>query len=125
MARPRKAIPKTAVAVIQRLSSKGASIVEIASALGVGKDLLRQWVAANEELAVAMAKGRELERQALHGRLFKAAMDGNVVAAFFLLKCRHAGYDDRGIEKQDRSPDELAQRIHQALRAMDQSVGRK
>lgn len=126
MGRPRKRVPTNARQTIQRLAASGASLVEIANALGIGKDLLRQWVADSQDLSVALARGREAERQALHGRLFKAAMEGNVVAAFFLLKCRHAGYDDRGVERaSEKSPEEIAREIHQSLRAMDESVGGK
>jgi hypothetical protein len=124
--RPRKQIPLSARKTVERLASTGASLVEIASALGIGKDLLRQWVQSNEDLSIALAKGREAERQALHSRLFKAAMDGNVVAAFFLLKCRHEGYDDRGKERDPGvPPEERARQIQAALRAMDESVGGK
>jgi transposase-like protein len=97
--RPKKLIPADAKRQIERLASTGASMVEIASALSIGKDLLRQWVASDESLSLALARGRENERQALHGRLFQSAMDGNVVAALFLLKCRHAGYDDRAARR--------------------------
>ena len=107
------------------MASTGASLVEIASGLGIGKDLLRQWVAENEELAIALAQGRERERQALHGRLFKSAMEGNVVAAFFLLKCRHPGYDDRGMEKETVTADEFARQVRHALAQMDASVSGK
>lgn len=123
MARPRKKIPSTARLQIEKLAATGASMVEIASALGIGKDLLRQWVAENDGLSLALAKGRERERQALHGRLFKAAMEGNVVAAFFLLKCRHEGYDDRGKDAEQTPPDEYARQVRLALTAMDKTIG--
>jgi hypothetical protein len=98
-------------------------LIEIASALGIGKDLLRQWVVENKDLALGLARGRERERQALHGRLFRAAMDGNIVAAFFLLKCRHEGYDDRGREKETISPEDYARQVRAALQAIDQTTG--
>ena len=93
-------------------------MVEIANALGVGKDLLRHWLAENPRLSAALNRGRERERQALHGRLFKSAMDGNIVAALFLLKCRHAGYDDRGRGLETPTAEETAQQIREALEAM-------
>jgi hypothetical protein len=45
-------------------------------------------------------------------------MEGNTIAAFFLSKCRHAGYDDRGGAKELASPEELARDIRAALGAM-------
>lgn len=77
----------------------------------------------NEELSLALARGRERERQALHGRLFQAAMGGKVVAGFFLLKCRHEGYDDRGREREQTSPEEFARQTRAALAAMDETIG--
>jgi hypothetical protein len=118
MGRPRKRIPAKAKQRIEELASTGASLVEIANALGVGKDLLRRWVVENPRLSLALAKGRERERHALHGRLFKSAMEGNTIAAFFLLKCRHAGYDDRGRGIETPTPEEAARDIREALAAM-------
>jgi hypothetical protein len=120
--RPRKEIPSIAAKEIERLASTGASMVEIANALGVGKDLLRKWLAQNEALTVALTRGREVERQALHGRLYRAAMQGNTVALLFLLKTRH-GYDDRAARpNQEQDPSDLARQIRAALQEMDKSV---
>lgn len=125
MARPRKRIPASAKRQIEELAATGASLVEIANGLGIGKDLLRRWVAENASLAIALTRGRERERQALHGRLFRSAMEGNVVAAFFLLKCRHQGYDDRAGAKESVSPEELARDIRAALGAMREATAGK
>ena len=76
-------------------------------------------------LAIALTRGRERERQALHGQLFKAAMEGNIVAAFFLLKCRHQGYDDRASAKESASPEEVARDIRAALGAMREATAGK
>ena len=123
--RPRKAVPTNARSQIENLASTGASMVEIAGALGIGRDLLRQWVAQDEDLSVALARGRERERQALHGRLFRAAMEGNVIAALFLLKSRHAGYDDRSSKREVAvDPAEIARQIREALTAIDSTIGR-
>ncbi len=125
MGRPRKRIPAKAKQRIEELAGTGASMVEIANALGIGKDLLRRWLAENPRLSLALNRGRERERQALHGRLFKAAMDGNVVAAFFILKCRHAGYDDRGRGIETPTPEEAAREIREALAAMARATAGK
>jgi hypothetical protein len=87
-----KPIPADAAARIELLAGTGYSVVGIAAALNVGKDLLAQWLDDHPELAEAFARGRETERLALHSMLFKQAMEkGNSVAAMFLLKSRH-GY---------------------------------
>jgi transposase-like protein len=124
MARPKKRIPANAKRQIEELAATGASLVEIANALGIGKDLLRQWVAEHQHLAIALTRGRERERQALHGRLFRSAMEGNVVAAIYLTKVRH-GYDDRAGAKESVSPEELARDIRAALGAMREATAGK
>jgi hypothetical protein len=60
-------------------------------ALGCCLDVLIRWLDKFPELKEAFAEGREIERSALHGKLFEAAMNGAVVPALFLLKSRH-GY---------------------------------
>jgi hypothetical protein len=91
MGRPRRLIPPEAADVLERGGAAGASLVGISRALGVGADLLRAWLDEDEDLREAFARGRERERQMLHGSLVKLAQAGNVVASIFLLKARH-GY---------------------------------
>lgn len=93
---PRKDPPPDAVERIRALAAEGWSIRGIASAFGIGYDLLAgRWFEEYPELREAMEAGREEERHALHNRLFRMAMEGEgrdaVIAAMFLLKARH-GY---------------------------------
>lgn len=91
MGRPRKAIPAEAAEVLEAGGANGAALTGIARVLGVSTSLLRQWIDETEDLREAFARGRERERQMLHGTLTKQAKEGNVIAAIFLLKSRH-GY---------------------------------
>ena len=63
----------------------------IAAAMAISVDTFRKWLDEYPELNDAFDQGRERERAALHGKLYDAAMEGNTVAAMFLLKSRH-GY---------------------------------
>jgi hypothetical protein len=91
MPMPRNRPPANAAARIEELAATGWSVVGIARVLGTTQPVLSRWLSESAALAEAFARGRERERYALHNKVFRAAMDGNVVAAFFLLKCRH-GY---------------------------------
>lgn len=91
MGRPRKPIPPEAAQVLEAGGANGAALTGIARVLGVSTELLRHWLDENDDLREAFARGRERERQMLHGTLTKQAKEGNVIAAIFLLKSRH-GY---------------------------------
>jgi hypothetical protein len=89
---PRKGPPPNAAARIEALAASGHSVVGIARGLNTSQDRLRRWCEESPALEEAMTRGRESERFALHNVLYRAAtVDGNIVAAMFLLKARH-GY---------------------------------
>ena len=93
---PKGRVPRRPVADaaqrIEALAADGFSLVGIARSLGTGVEVLHRWLEEDPALQEAFEAGRESERQVLHNMLFKAAVEkGNIVAAFFLLKCRH-GY---------------------------------
>ena len=91
--RKAKAPPANAAARIESLAATGHSVVGIARGLNTSKEIVARWIAEDPALAEALARGREAERFALHNRLYRAAMKGNIVAAMFLLKARH-GYKE-------------------------------
>lgn len=103
---PRKDPPPDAVERIRALAAEGWSIRGIASAFGIGYDLLAgRWFEEYPELREAMEAGREEERHALHNRLFRMAMEGEgrdaVIAAMFLLKARHGYAVDIYVSKEE------------------------
>ncbi|WP_394763557.1 hypothetical protein [Phenylobacterium sp.] len=84
--------PADAVARVAALAAVGLPVRGVAASLGTSADTLRRWMSEDPELAEAFEVGRELERQALHAALYKAATkNGDKIAAMFLLKARH-GY---------------------------------
>lgn len=84
--------PKAAAEVIRKAAADGANRVGIGMALGVSYKVLQRWLDEREDLREALEEGKESERKVLHGVLRKAAEDGNIVAAMYLLKARHEGY---------------------------------
>lgn len=89
--RPRKHPPPDAARIIRSAAARGYTRRGVAMALSCNEDVLVRWLDEHAELREAFAEGREIERAALHGRLYEAAMRGAVVPALFLLKARH-GY---------------------------------
>lgn len=84
--------PKNAAEIIRKAAAEGANRVGICMALGCGRNVLQRWLDEHEELRDAIDEGRESERKVLHSVLRKAADEGNIVAAMYLLKARHEGY---------------------------------
>ena len=88
-----KTPPANAAARIEAFAAAGHDVIGIAKVFGTTKDVLARWVKEDPAIGEAMEAGREAERYALHNRLYRAAMKGNIVAAMFLLKARH-GYKE-------------------------------
>ena len=98
--RPRKEPPPDAADVIRHTCATGANKIGVAMALGCDVAVLDRWMDEDAVLKEAFAHGRETERKTLHNVLYDAATTGTgkeaLIAAMFLLKCRHTGYNDSG-----------------------------
>ncbi len=98
--RPRKVAPPDAARVIRKACATGATKRGVAMALGCSDTVLDRWLDEDPVLKQAFDEGRETERQTLHNVLYDCAVGGqgkdSLIAAMFLLKCRHAGYNDSG-----------------------------
>lgn len=95
MPNPKKRLKPADYPLIEQLASRGVSEKSIARALGLN---FRTWMGLRDggdpRAAEALERGRASEHDALVGVLFAKALAGNIVAAIFLLKCRH-GYIDQ------------------------------
>lgn len=93
--RPRKQPPPDAAGIIKAAAADGFSLVGVAMLLGVDKECLARWLDEDRALKEAFDRGREMERQTLHNKLYRKAVEGDdkdsLIAAMFLLKSRH-GY---------------------------------
>lgn len=98
--RPRKEPPPDAADVIRKVCATGSNKRGVAMVLGCDTAVLDRWMDEAPELKQAFDEGRERERQTLHAVLYDAATTGMgkeaLIAAMFLLKCRHPGYNDSG-----------------------------
>ena len=74
MARPSKYNPKYHDPWIKGLAQKGYTIEEIAEDIGVAKSTVQKWVADNEELSVALKKGRGYADSQVEMSLYNRAM---------------------------------------------------
>jgi hypothetical protein len=91
MPRVKKLLPKGGLDKIRDLASRGHSEKDIARALGMSANTWTRIKDENPGAQDALDEGRSVEHLALYGRLYQKAMDGDIVALLFLLKCRH-GY---------------------------------
>ncbi len=92
--------PSNAAEEIETLAATGFSLRGIAAHFRCSPPTITTWFEKFPRLAEAFANGRERERQALHSRLYRLAMeDGDKVAAMFLLKARH-GYREGDQQEQ-------------------------
>ena len=97
--RPRKQPPPGAAVRIADLAAIGHSVVGIAAALEASKETLARWLDEDPALKEAFEAGRERERQALHGVLYRLATEHNdKIAAMFLLKARHGYREGEPVE---------------------------
>ena len=87
--------PENAVEIVRKASERGCLTSQIATALGVSRTTWGLWRERYPELDAAYREGHKVEHDALVGKLFEMAMDGNVTSILFALKCRH-GYQDTG-----------------------------
>ena len=92
MARPRIAID---VAEVERLASLGMTQAQIARALGISTDTLERRKQEREDVQQALARGRATGEAEVAEALKKQALEGNVRAQIFYLRCR-AGWRERG-----------------------------
>lgn len=91
MGRPKKLLPADGLAKIKDLASRGFSEKDIARSLGTTAKTFSRLKSENVAVVDALDEGRSVEHQALYGKLYEKAMNGEIVALLFLLKCRH-GY---------------------------------
>ncbi|MCU1250417.1 MAG: hypothetical protein JWQ49_3446 [Edaphobacter sp.] len=89
--------PANAAVEIRSLAADGSTYVGIAKHFKVAKETLNRWLEEDIDLAEAFEQGKDEERYKLHNALSRKALGGDIVAAMFLLKCRH-GYDDKAAQ---------------------------
>lgn len=94
MGRPRKTLLREHYPLISELAGRGVSECNIAKALGMSHDTFARIKREDKHAAAALTEGKAVEHDALLNPLFEAATKGNIVAAMFLLKCRH-GYREQ------------------------------
>ena len=99
------------------MASRGFSERDIARSIGLCQTTFT--LRKNEDPAVqdALDAGRCVEHQALYGKLYEKAMNGEIVALLFLLKCRH-GYREIG----DVAPTNAVQVVISMPGAMDRDA---
>ncbi len=91
------ATPK-GVAMIEQLTADGVTLRNIAKTFGIDEVTLRAIRARQPEAEEAYHRGLAQEEEALVGNLRRAANEGNVLAAIFLLRARHQYQEKRAVD---------------------------
>lgn len=81
------------LSIIEELAGRGCHLTTIAQVLGMHVATLREVRKRDPEVDEAYQRGLVREHDALVGNLRQAADEGNVVASIYLLKAKHALYD--------------------------------
>ncbi len=110
MGAQRKNPPSNAMAEIRSLAAAGSTYVGIAKRFRVSKDTLTRWLEDDPTLAESFEQGKDEERSKLHNALSVKALNGDIVAAMFLLKSRHK-YDDKAGQRIDVNVDARTQSV--------------
>lgn len=79
------------VTLVEKLTAAGHAQRSIAKRLGIGFTTFKEIMKRDNRVSEALANGLAVEHDELVSGLAKAARNGNIVAAIFLLKARH-GY---------------------------------
>ncbi len=85
--------PVNVLEIVEMACRNGCTVHQIAEALGIDRKLFAEWRERYPDIETAMTAGRAVEHDKLFGALFKAATHEtkpNLIAAIFLLKCRHS-----------------------------------
>jgi len=91
--RTRWEVTPKGLAIIEELAGRGCHLTTIAQVLGMHVATLREVRKRDPEVDEAYQRGLAREHDALVGGLRAAADEGNIVAAIYLLKSKHALYD--------------------------------
>jgi hypothetical protein len=108
--------------------AKAGIVSAVADACGVHIRTVHKW-RTNPKIAAMFEEVREARLDLAESTIIKAIKRDNITAAIFLLKChgRHRGWVERPKEPEKldtvlMSPEEMATRIREAIRAADATV---
>lgn len=87
---------------ITEMAARGCREIDIARACGMSQPVFGRLKKEQPEIIDALEAGRQVEHDALRGKLFDLAMNGQVVPAIFLLKTRH-GYRENDAPRESAS----------------------
>lgn len=92
--------PKTPIdiAKVEELASKGLTLEQIASSLGISVSTLERRKREKKDLTDAIKRGRDRGIAKIANKLFEAACEGNVGAMIFYLKSQGGWKDKIDIE---------------------------
>lgn len=74
--------------IVERLSAQGMRLSEIAPFFGLSTDQLRKQKKINDRLDLAIESGKSKGIANVSNKLMQNAMDGNIIAQIFYLKCQ-------------------------------------
>jgi len=114
--RPKRQPPANAIEIIKSIASRGCSEKTICATFGLSWETWVRWREEFPEIKEAYDQARAVEHDSLVGVLFDKALKGDIVAAMFLLKCRH-NYRDGGITIEDNRNVKIGIMLPQSLNA--------
>lgn len=94
--------------LIEGWSRDGLSQQQIANNLGINVDTLIEYKKKYSDFSEALKKGKEVVDFEVENALYKSAMEGNVTAQIYWLKCRRK---DKWGEKETPNNNDVNERI--------------
>lgn len=92
---------------IEELASTGLTIEQVANNLGVSRQTFYNKAKENSEIMESYERGKAKGINAITNALFKKALQGNVSAQIFFLKCIGGWKENTAIEVTNTQPIEL------------------
>ena len=108
MAKIQEWLEQDKLILLEGWSRDGLSLEQIAKNIGINECTIYDWKKKEAKISEALKKGKEVVDFEVENALYKSAMEGNVTAQIYWLKCRKK---EKWGEKETTNNNDINQRI--------------
>ncbi len=95
------------LALVEKLAAQGMKLSEIAPFFGMSTEQLRKQKKINDRLEQAIEQGKSKGIAGVSNKLMQNAMDGNIIAQIFYLKCQAGWREADKTPQQENTKDRV------------------
>lgn len=108
MAKIQEWLEEDKLILLEGWARDGLSLEQIAKNIGIAEKTIYEWKNKESKISKALKKGKEVVDFEVENALYKSAMEGNVTAQIYWLKCRKK---EKWGEKETTNNNDINQRI--------------